>query len=44
MSAWVSAWADAENVRYLLDSKGKVLQTYDTGTDNYMEDGGERPS
>ena len=31
-----------ENVRYLLDSKGKVLQTYDTGTDNYMEDGGER--
>ena len=31
-----------ENVRYLLDSKGKGLQTYDTGTDNYMEDGGER--
>ena len=31
-----------ENVRYLLDSKGKVLQTYDTGTDNYMEDGGEQ--
>ena len=31
-----------KNVRYLLDSKGKVLQTYDTGTDNYMRDGGEQ--
>ena len=31
-----------ENVRYLLDSKGTVLQTYNNGTDNYMEDGGER--
>lgn len=30
------------NVRYLLDHKGTVLQTYNNGTDNYMEDGGER--
>ena len=33
-----------ENVRYLLDSKGKVLQTYDTGTDNYMETAVSEPS
>lgn len=30
-----------ENIRYLLDAKGNVLQTYDTGTDNYMRDAGE---
>lgn len=32
---------DLENVRYLLDAEGTVLQTYDTGTDNYMRDGNE---
>ncbi|WP_337530079.1 WG repeat-containing protein, partial [Anaerotignum faecicola] len=31
-----------ENVRYLLDSKGKVLHTYDTGTDVTMWGGGEQ--
>lgn len=30
-----------ENIRYLLDAEGNVLQTYDTGTDNYMRDTGE---
>ena len=30
------------NVRYLLDSKGKILQTYDTGTDVTMWGGGEQ--
>ena len=39
---WGVSIGRRENVRDLLDSKGKVLQTYDTGTDNYMEDGGER--
>ena len=33
--------SSAENVRYLLDAKGNVLQTYNTGTDNYMDDGNE---
>lgn len=33
--------SSAENIRYLLDAKGNVLQTYDTGTDNYMRDAGE---
>ena len=37
-----SSASGIKNVRYLLDGKGKVLHTYDTGTDNYMEDGGER--
>ena len=31
-----------KNVRYLLDSKGKVLHTYDTGTDVTMWGGGEQ--
>ena len=30
------------NVRYLLDSKGKILHTYDTGTDVTMWGGGEQ--
>lgn len=33
--------SSAENVRYLLDEKGTVLQVYDTGTDNYMDNGNE---
>ena len=31
-----------KNVRYLLDSNGKVLQTYDTQMDVTMSDGGEQ--
>lgn len=32
---------DSDNIRYLLDAKGTVLHTYDTGTDNYMRNGKE---
>ena len=37
-----SSASGIKNVRYLLDGKGKVLHTYDTGTDVTMWGGGER--
>ena len=37
-----SSASGIKNVRYLLDGKGKVLHTYDTGTDVTMWGGGEQ--
>ena len=37
-----SSGSGIKNVRYLLDGKGKVLHTYDTGTDVTMWGGGEQ--
>ena len=37
-----SSGSGIKNVRYLLDGKGKVLHTYDTGTDVTMWGGGDR--